>query len=100
MMELEKKGAEGSGIIHEITEGYNLGHYSLKNEIDIPHYASEGYEETKTIGYGNNTKIIKEFVPYYPDWYKIYSNEGHDKATKAPNEMTTKEARIYKSPSL
>ncbi|MBR4787074.1 MAG: RHS repeat-associated core domain-containing protein [Bacteroidales bacterium] len=99
MMDLEKKGASGSGIIHEITEGYNLGRYVVDTRKEtIPTYASEGHEETKTIGAGNQERKVNVFVPHYPDLYSVYLNEGHNKATKAPNEMTRKQAKNYKLP--
>ena len=99
MKDFEKKGASGSGIIHEITEGYNLGRYVVDTRKEtIPEYASEGHEETKTIGAGNQERTIKVFVPHYPDLYSVYLNEGHNKATKAPNEMARKQAKNYKLP--
>ena len=99
MKDFEKKGAAGSGIIHEITEGYNLGRYVVDTRKEtIPTYASEGHEETRTIGIGSQERTLNVFVPHYPDLYNIYLNEGHNKATKAPNEMTRKEAKNYKFP--
>ncbi|MBR6334277.1 MAG: RHS repeat-associated core domain-containing protein, partial [Bacteroidales bacterium] len=98
MQGLEKTGASGSGIIHEITEGYNLGRYVVDTrKSTIPSNASEGHMETKIIGAGQYEKEYNVFVPTNTELYNIFQQEGHLKATKAPNEMTRKESQSYKA---
>ena len=92
----ERKGASGSGIIHEITEGYSIGRFVVDvRKADVPKYAAEGHMEFISLGLGEHTKIVQQFVPHYPEFYEIY-DMGHRSATKAPNEMSRKEALSYK----
>ena len=96
---LEREGASGSGIIHEITEGYHLGCYAINNAVSIPEYASAVRKEKISIGAGEYTQTFTRYIPIYPEWYEIFMQHGHSKATKAPNEMSRKEAKDYKKPS-
>ncbi len=98
MQDLELNGASGAGIIHEITEGYNLGRYVVDTrKSTIPTNASWGHMKRITVGVGEHAKESYEFVPNDSILYNIYLNEGHLKATKAPNEMRRKEAKSYKA---
>ena len=68
--------------------------------MDIPEDASKKSLKTKTLGIGSNSRIYIEYVPVNSKFYDIYLKEGNNKATKAPNEMSQKEAREYKTPKF
>ena len=100
LIALEKPGTEGSGMMHEITEGYNLGRYVVDTRKNtIPSNASELVLETKIMGGGEYERKQVVETPINPNLYNIWKTEGHNKATKAPNEMSRKESQRYKFPN-
>ena len=78
---MEKKGAEGSGIIHEITEAYRFGLRALQLKTDLPPVIKTQEEIDNPLSY-YNTEYMRH----------------HNGATPAPNEMNDKQSLNYKSP--
>ena len=91
----EKYGAEGSGMMHEISEGYLLGLKSIDMKNSIKPAIKQNIENN--IGIGRYEQTINYGKPIFPTDYNIYMDYGHTKATKAPNEMTRKQAKSYKT---
>jgi len=87
LQQYEKWGAEGSGIIHEITEGYQMGLLSIENKSNI-----------------NKASYHRESLPFISDPVKVYDDPltnatfpiGHRRATPAPNEMTEEQAKNFR----
>ena len=94
----EKPGAEGSGMMHEITEGYQLGLHALeiKRSIDKAslHMEMDGF----TIMMGERSYESWHWEPDNKEDYDIYWNYGHTRATQQPSTMTTEQAKYYKYP--
>ena len=94
----EKSGAEGSGMMHEITEGYQLGLHALeiKRSIDkaLLHQEMDGF----TIMMGGKPYESWHWEPDNKEDYDIYWNYGHTRATQQPSTMTTEQAKYYKYP--
>jgi hypothetical protein len=91
LSKLEQSGAEGSGMMHEVTEAYGIGCASVKSKRNI----AAAFRRPFSIQRPNNTTITGE--TYGPD-YGTYSY-CHSKATPAPNEMNTEQSRNFKKPS-
>ena len=96
MAELEKDAPVGSGIIHEVTEGYYAGLIAIATRKSIR--AASRHREEITIT-GANIKITGDFIPDYPMDYKKY-RRAHYRATPAPNEMTPAQKNNFRSPSI
>ena len=86
----------GSGIIHEITEGYCAGLIALSTRKSIRE-ASLHREEL--IIPGTNKKVLGDYRPDYPRDYKKYKR-AHYRATPDPNEMSPAQKENYRSPSI
>ena len=86
---LEKPGAEGSGMMHEVTEAYGMGCVSLNAKRNL-----EPAYRTGAI----HTKFDK--VPIYSEIlgrdYGVY-RYCHLHATPAPNEMSFEQSIKYKN---
>ena len=96
MAELEKDAPVGSGIIHEVTEGYYAGLIAIATRKSIR--AASRHREEITIT-GANINITGDFIPDYPMDYKKY-RRAHYRATPAPNEMTPAQKNNFRSPSI
>jgi hypothetical protein len=94
---LEKSGAAGSGMMHEVTEGHQMGLIAIKEKTDIS--AAAWTLATETITGSGWERTIHTKNPLNPRDYDFY-NTGHSRATRAPNEMSRKQASSYKSPQL
>ena len=83
---LELPGAEGSGMIHEVTEAFEIGKISWNSRSNI----QPAYRNPMPMVNGMTYTI------YSPDYgvYKIC----HSRATPDPAKMTNQEASCYKSP--
>ena len=88
---LEQPGAEGAGMMHEVTEAYGIGCASVKSKRNI----AVAFRSPFSIQGPNNTAIIGE-IPG-PD-YGIYLF-CHSQASPAPNEMNAEQSRNFKNPS-
>jgi RHS repeat-associated protein len=80
-LETKSKAPEGSGILHEITEGYALGKKSIEIGRDIGR--AERTEETNIVGGGRNTREITTSLPASPDYY-LYKDLHDNVATPEP----------------
>ena len=92
---LEKDGATGSGMMHEVTEGYQMGLIAIENKSDISRAAWRPGQAT--VGSGSMERTFSTQQYENPHDYSLYEL-GHSRATRAPNEMSRREARNYKSP--
>ena len=83
----EMKGAEGSGIMHEITEGFQMGLLAIKNETSIPaatfHYETDELTNIQKKVY--DSSITNRLFPI-----------GHGRATPDPCSMTKRQAAQFK----
>ena len=95
LQQSERKGAEGSGIMHEVTEGFEMGLISIENKSNINRAAYS--LENQTIGAGKNQSTISKEIYENKADYDLYLI-GHGRATNAPNEMTRKQAKNFKTP--
>ena len=87
LQEYEKKGAEGSGIMHEITEGFQMGSLAIENKTSIP--AAKWHYETNEL---TNTTIKEYDSPITNQLFPI----GHGRATPDPCSMNQKQAKQFK----
>ena len=87
----EKPGAEGAGMMHEVTEAYGIGCASVRSKRNI----AAAFRRPFSIQGPNNTPINGE--TYGPD-YGTYLY-CHSKATPSPNEMNAEQSRNFKKPS-
>jgi len=92
LSEYEKPGAEGAGMMHEVTEAYGIGCASVRSKRNI----AAAFRRPFSIQGPNNTPINGE--AYGPD-YGTYLY-CHSKATPSPNEMNAEQSRNFKKPSL
>jgi len=82
-----------SGIMHEITEGYEAGKISLKRKTNIgPAIKILTKQIDKRFEYDDikKSEVLRtyqydKYIPLYPKDYKLYL-KAHRRATKAPNE--------------
>ena len=87
LQKYEKKGAEGSGIMHEITEGFQMGLLAIENKTSIP--AAKWHSETNEF---TNTTIKVYDSPITNQLFPI----GHGLATPDPCSMSQKQAEQFK----
>ncbi len=93
--EIEKQynAPKGSGIMHEITEGFEAGKISLNRKTNInPAIKTLTKQKQYKYEYDNErgievrkTYLMDAYTPLYPRDYKLYL-KAHKRATKAPNE--------------
>ena len=79
---------QGSGIIHEATEGYAAGLIAIKKASSIKEAKVECSPKKIAISADNNKLDImyfNDYNPAYPKDYKLYQ-KSHRRATPAPNK--------------
>ncbi|MBR4270058.1 MAG: RHS repeat-associated core domain-containing protein, partial [Clostridia bacterium] len=91
MSALELPGAEGSGMMHEVTEAYGMGCESLRLKRNIAIANRIPFSVPRS----NNTNLTGEFCGTDYGTY-LYC---HSKATPSPNEMNAEQSQNYKKPS-
>ena len=91
----------GSGIIHEVTEGYYAGQIAIKTKHSIRAASVHEAEPPTPLTLGNvqlSMQYADILVPDYPRDYKKYKM-AHNKASLPPNEMSNFQKSNYKNPS-
>jgi RHS repeat-associated protein len=98
-LETDSEAPSGSGILHEITEGYKAGIIALRKKKDVMPAIKKWTTWTETTTQEHvewispSTRIIKTktqtethqgYLPIFPSDYKIYE-KAHKWATPAPN---------------
>ena len=88
---MEKPGAEGSGMMHEVTEAFGMGRASLsaKRNIDVAKRTVFSYTRP------DDVTVTHELTARD---YRTY-RYCHSHATPAPNEMNIEQSRNYKNPT-
>jgi hypothetical protein len=87
----------GSGMMHEVTEGFQLGLIAFRNKIDIGKAYSEVKTDSKTFEFSNNrvTLSTESIIPLDSP-SRVYQNSAHESATKQPNQMSPQEKKTYR----
>ena len=91
LQKYEKQGAEGAGIIHEITEGFHMGELAINEKTSIPK-ASWHFEEYT----GSGGATIKMRVYDDPTTNRLFPI-GHRSATPDPSDLSPNKSAHYKS---
>ena len=105
MSKIEKKenAPTGSGIIHEVTEGYCAGIIAIDTKHDIMAAVVHQTEPPTPLPIPNTQQYFKlnsnTWSPDNPKEYKKY-HRAHKSASLAPNEMSSAQKMNYKNPSL
>jgi hypothetical protein len=81
-------------MMHEVTEGYQMGLISIELKRDIKEARGKKEKIVSCDAFGNITTRTLD-VPIHSDDYRLF-DIGHFRATRAPNEMTKKQAAGYK----
>ena len=91
LSKMEKPGAEGSGMMHEVTEAFGMGCASLSAKRNIEAAKRTKFSYTRPDGF---TITCEQTSRDYGTYRYCHSH-----ATPAPNEMNMEQSLNYKNPT-